>query len=508
MAIRVTPSDARYALLHRSRNQRWDDDPAKAVAEVELCTTREQVAEVLERTVKAGKRPTVRSGGHCYEDFVVNNPGGVLIDLSLLKSDTQPGDGDRYRISPGQELGEVYIDLYKRRGVTIPGGSCYAVGAGGHITGGGYGVLSRLHGLTIDWLSAVEILTVDSKGHVDIRTVDKTHEPDLFRACRGAGGGNFGIVTGFLFDRLPTAPFEIVNAHLSFDWSTMSESKFIDIAQTFGDYMATRGGEKDTWGLFAALGLTHIQTGHISVSLQFCNPDGRCDDLGPLNEFLDRFRDFDPAQRRAGSPGEARFAPRPPSARQQSPHYPIDKSFWLDATIGDGGSGHTERAAYKSCYMKRNFTRAEAKCIYKHLTKMVTDIDLRGSVMAVDSYGGAVNQKELAGTTAVDQRASIMKVQFQQYWEDADEDEGRLKWMRDFYTDLYSQEVAAPHAGAPYPNDLYEGCYINYPDTDMLAYSFWPQLYYGTGELYPFLQRVKRQYDPNNIFHHKMSIHG
>ena len=287
-------SDPRYAMLQRSRNLRWDGNPAEAAAEIELCETAEQAAEALQRVVNAGMRPTVRSGGHCYEDFVVNNPGGSILDLSLLKSDALPGDGTRYRISPGQQLGEVYIDLYKRHGVTIPAGSCYEVGAGGHITGGGYGVLSRLHGLTIDWLSAVEILTVDSKGHVALRTIDKQHEPDLFRACRGAGGGNFGVVTGFLFDRLPVAPFEVANAHLSFDWASMTEDNFTAILLAFGDYWAKRGCEQDTWGIFAALGLTHISSGRIGLSLQFCNPDGRCDDLKPLEEFLDRFDSFRP----------------------------------------------------------------------------------------------------------------------------------------------------------------------------------------------------------------------
>ena len=112
----------------------------------------------------------------------------------------------RYRISPGQQLGEAYIDLYKRHGVTIPGGSCYNVGAGGHITGGGYGVLSRLHGLTVDWVSAMEILTVDNKGHVALRKIDQHHDADLFRACRAGAEETSAIVTGFLFDRLPAAP--------------------------------------------------------------------------------------------------------------------------------------------------------------------------------------------------------------------------------------------------------------------------------------------------------------
>jgi hypothetical protein len=506
MAIKITRTDPRYAMLQRSRNLRWDNNEAEWPAEIQLCATAEQAAEALQHVVSAGMRPTIRSGGHCYEDFVVNNPGGAILDLSLLNTVHLPGDGERLRISPGQQLGEVYLDLYKRRGVTIPGGSCYNVGAGGHISGGGYGVLSRLHGLTIDWLSAVEILTVDNKGHVALRRVDKDHEPDLFKACRGGGGGNFGVITGFLFDQLPVAPYEVANAHLSFDWATMTEENFTNIIMTFGDYWAKRGSEPDTWGLFAAIGLTHISSGRIGISMQFCNPDGHCNDLKPLEEFLDLFQPFHPFEKRSGAPGDKRFAPRSPGARESMGHYSIDRLLWLDATIGDSGSGHSGRAAYKSSYMKQNFTQAEAKCLYKHLTREIPGLDVRGFVMAVDSYGGAVNKKELAESTAVWQRSSIMKVQFQQYWEAENEDAGRLQWMRELYTDLYSQQVDPKFAGTPYPNEYYEGCYINYPDGDMLAYSFWPQVYYGTGELYPFLQKVKRQYDSNNIFHHKMSV--
>jgi FAD/FMN-containing dehydrogenase len=47
---------------------------------------------------------------------------------------------------------------------------------------------------------------------------------------------------------------------------------------------------------------------------------------------------------------------------------------------------------------------------------------------------------------------------------------------------------------------------MNYADSDMLRYSHWPQLFYGTGTLYPFLQSVKQRYDPHNIFHSSMSI--
>lgn len=100
-----------------------------------------------------------------------------------------------------------------------------------------------------------------------------------------------------------------------------------------------------------------------------------------------------------------------------------------------------------------------------------------------------------------------MKLQYQTYWTAAADDASHLRWIRDFYRDVYDgPDVPAPHSGTPYPGDRYEGCYINYPDVDMLAYPFWPQLYYGSGDLYAFLQDVRRRYDPNNIFHHAMSV--
>src|ERR1700750_1882348 len=156
----INRDEPRYSTLMRGRNARFPATEADAAGRIEVCDNAEDVALALQRAVSAGLRPTVRSGGHCYEDFVVNNPGGAILDLSLLQEPHTEGTG--YRIGAGKQLGDVYLDLFKRYGVTIPAGTCYAVGAGGHISGGGYGLLSRLHGLTVDWLSAVDILTVDA----------------------------------------------------------------------------------------------------------------------------------------------------------------------------------------------------------------------------------------------------------------------------------------------------------------------------------------------------------
>lgn len=508
MAITVTRQDPRYDTLKKGHNSRWPATEADAASRILLCESADDVAETLQKVVSAGVRPTVRSGGHCYENFVANNPDGVILDVSLMNGSSAAGEGKPYRMGPGTQLWQGYLELYKRYGVTLPGGSCGSVGAGGHISGGGYGLLSRLHGLTCDWVTAVEILTVDEKGKVIQRRVDVNRDPDLFRACRGAGGGNFGIITSYEFEKLPPAPEEVTDANFQFPWKDMTEERFISILTKYGHYWETRGKDPDTWGMFTVLSLSHESSGRFGMGVQFCNPDGTCRDLTVLNEYLDHFSDCGGVAQPGDGAGREGF-----SARQDSGqtvclgNHTVRRRTWLDATGGGGGGGGSERGKYKSCYMKLGFTEAEARCLYKHMTRKMPGVDLRGSTIGIDSYGGATNRKELLETTAVAQRSSVLKLQPMTFWNDAKDDAGHIKWLADMYTELYSGPDADPnHKGTPYWNDHYEGCYINYPDVDMLAYDYWPELYYGNQGLYPFLQQVKRKYDPNNIFHHAMSI--
>lgn len=518
MAIEtINQQDSRFPALNRGNNARFPPTEADAASRIVLCDNANDAAEALQKIVSAGLRPTIRSGGHCYEDFVYTNPKGAILDLSLFNETGMAGTGDAppHRIAAGTQLGDAYTDLYKRHGVTLPGGSCTTVGAGGHISGGGYGVLSRLHGITPDWVTAVDILTVDKKGQVIPRRVDAKNDPDLFRACRGAGGGSFGVITNFYFDKLPPAPEEVISAGVRFDWNGMTVERFTKILQKYGNYMATRGQEPDAWGLFSIIGLSHAASGSFGVHLQFCNPDGTCKDLRVVNEFLDLFEDCSPSASGVGNdhPAVAERMGQQSSRRGRERgcvdgKHRLDQHDWFNATVrGDGGGFGETRSKYKSAYMKRNFSDAEAACIFKHMNRTIPGTDLRGTMILVDSYGGAVNRKELIEQTAVHQRSSVMKLQFLGYWRDPAEDAGHMTWMRDFYTELYSgPDADQAHKGAPYPNDHYDGCYINYPDVDMLQYSFWPQLYWGDKDLYPFLQSVKRRYDPNNVFHHAMSV--
>src|SRR5260370_28267714 len=101
-----------------------------------------------------------------------------------MMGDTTPLAGaPKYRIAAGASLGEVYTDLFKRYNVTLPGGTCGSVGAGGHITGGGYGILSRPPWVNVGWLSAVDIFTFYAKGKFGSRRCVRTHQSDILPAC-------------------------------------------------------------------------------------------------------------------------------------------------------------------------------------------------------------------------------------------------------------------------------------------------------------------------------------
>jgi FAD/FMN-containing dehydrogenase len=80
MAISVLRQDPRYDTLKKGHNLRWPASEADAVGRIEICETAEDAADALQRIVSAGLRPTVRSGGHCYEDFFANNPDGALLN--------------------------------------------------------------------------------------------------------------------------------------------------------------------------------------------------------------------------------------------------------------------------------------------------------------------------------------------------------------------------------------------------------------------------------------------
>ncbi|WP_447002181.1 FAD-binding oxidoreductase [Saccharothrix isguenensis] len=497
-SVAVTAADARYPDLVRGANLRWVGQPDY----VQLVDNADAVVKAVRSAVDSNTRFAVRSGGHCYEGFVTDPENRVIIDLSCMNRVGYDARARAFSIEAGATLAEVYETLFKQWGVTIPGGSCPSVGAGGHIVGGGYGALSRMHGLTVDHLYGVEVVVVDRDRKV--RKVLATREPndpnrELWWAHTGGGGGNFGIVTRYLMrspgtgstnpaELLPRPPSNLIVLNVTWPWADFTERTFARLVRNFCTWHERNSAPDSPYtGLFSQLKLFHKSQGSNLLVAQVDADNPRADEL--LSAFLTEIN------RGVGD------VPGGPTMRVNERR----RLPWLHAVCtwpGFAGLDATQRFKDKSAYLRRGFTDAQIATLHRHLTDPNFGNPL--SLLLLAGYGGRVNAVA-PSATAVPQRDSILKLQYLTFWLDEADDQPNIDWVRALYRDVH-----ADTGGVPVPNDITDGCFVNYADADIGDPALntsgvpWHQLYYKDN--YPRLQRVKATWDPLNVFRHRQSI--
>ncbi|HKT40195.1 MAG TPA: FAD-binding oxidoreductase [Ktedonobacterales bacterium] len=184
----IQPGDAAYEEARKVYNGMIDKRPGLIARCVDAADVIASVNFAREHHLLLA----IRGGGH-------NGPGlstcddGLVIDLSEMKGVHVDPKQRTARVAGGATWGEVDHATHAF-GLATPSGFISTTGVGGLTLGGGIGYLARTYGLSLDNLLSVDMVLADGS----YVTASADEHPDLFWAVRG-GGGNFGVVTSFVF---------------------------------------------------------------------------------------------------------------------------------------------------------------------------------------------------------------------------------------------------------------------------------------------------------------------
>jgi FAD/FMN-containing dehydrogenase len=437
------PGSPAYDTVRKSAMSRFDDVRPAAVVR---CRRPADVSATIRFGRSSGMQLAIRCGGHSVAGR--SSGEGIVIDVTPMH-EVAVGDGIA-TVGAGARLGDLYEALYEH-GVTIPAGCGPTVGIAGLALGGGIGVLGRRYGLTCDQLLRAQVVLADSS----VVACDEREEPDLFWALRGAGGGNFGVVTSLVFTTV-SAPETTV---FRLCWPFTSAAELVESWQAWAP--AASDDVDATLRLTAGPSPASTQVELIGAVL-----GGETEAARHLDAFLSRVR---------ASP-DARWFRRLP--------YPAAKRRLNEI---DQGSDHsTENDPRGHIYSKSEFFRRELdgdtiEALVQNFSRDAARS--RAREVAFMPWGGAYNGVA-PDATAFPHRKELFLAQ---YLLETDPEShpsdlrGSLEWLE------RSWELLRPLGSG--------GVYPNFPDPDLPD----PGHAYYAGNLNRLL-RVKATYDPDNLF--------
>jgi aclacinomycin oxidase len=493
----VHPGDPRYRDMQlRGYNRRFAGRPDSVV----VVDDTEQVVHAVDAAVASGKKLAVRSGGHCQEGFVDDPAVQCVIDLGQMDAVSYDRQRRAFAVEAGATIGRVYQALDMHWGVTLPGGSCAGVGMGGLVTGGGFGPLTRLYGYLSDHLYAVETVVVDETGKAKAVTATREEDDpyrDLWWAHAGGGGGNFGVATRFWFRSrdgqgddpallLPQRPSGYTMASVVWRWADLDEESLTTLVTNFMLWCERNSSPGNpAAAVSGTLFLFRKEFDMVALSGQV--DPGQPQSREALNTYI------------------TEVTANVPSGMTTT----RDDEPWLYTTLhapeaadAFGIPATQLRSKAKGALLRSDLDGSQVRTIFERLAN--DDYGWRGATVGFVTWGGKMNALR-PQDTAVAERDSVMLFAVGNFWDNPEEDEKHLTWARTLYRDVF-----AATGGVPVPNDRTGGCYINWPDTDLLDEEWnqsgvpWSKLYYGGN--YKKLQVVKRRWDPHQVFTHAMSV--
>ncbi|KAL6644248.1 hypothetical protein ACP70R_015856 [Stipagrostis hirtigluma subsp. patula] len=437
----------------------------------------------------------VRSGGHSYEgqSYTVAGAAGegdarfVVIDLMNLNKIRVDAASATAWAESGATLGELYYAVANSPPssnrsssprLAFPAGSCSTVGLGGHVSGGGFGLLSRKFMLAAD--NVLDALLVDAEG----RVLDRgAMGEDVFWAIRGGGGGSWGVV---------------------YAWKL----RLVPVPDTVTVFTPTRSGPVDS-----VAGLVH-RWQHVGPAL-------------PDEFYLSVFLTIGGASRENGNATVSFtglvLGPKELAMSVLSERFPelglaeteVSEMTWVESAARFAGLSSAEELTSrdsktkhygknKSDYVRRPIPADAVAAILRYLAGGPA------GYVILDPYGGAMARAGATDTPFPHRTGNLYGVQYGVTWEAGEDDgEARMAWLRALYAHM-----------APHVSRNPRAAYVNYMDLDLgdealaangsasavsRARSTWGAAYFSA-ENFDRLVRAKTLIDPANVFNNAQSI--
>jgi FAD/FMN-containing dehydrogenase len=438
----LTPESPGYDAARAVWNGMIDRRPGLVVRAVGPA----DVVRTVQFAREQGLLLALRGGGHNIAGLGVCQ-GGLVLDLSRMRAVRVDPASRTARVEAGATLADLDHEA-QLFGLATPVGINSTTGIAGLTLGGGFGWLSRKHGLTVDNLVSVDIVT--AAGEL-LQASELEHE-DLFWAIRG-GGGNFGVVTSFEFRLHPVGPEVLAG---------LVVHPFADAPQVLREWRDLTRDAPDDLACWVVM--------RQAPPLPFLPPEWHGREVLVLAMFW-------AGEREAGEAALAPFrALGNPLADVVGPHSYAAWQQAFDPLLTPGARN----------YWKSHDFAELSDAALDALAGPIRALPDPGCEVFLGQLGGAVGRRP-ADATAYPHRDTRYIVNVHARWEDRNRDEACIAWARDAF------RLAAPFASG--------GVYVNFltgEEADRVAAAYGPNQ--------DRLAELKRRYDPGNLFRFNQNI--
>ncbi|KAK6792917.1 hypothetical protein RDI58_011998 [Solanum bulbocastanum] len=450
--------------------------------------SKEQLVSSVMCCIRGSYEIRVRCGGHSYEGTSsVSLEGGssfVIIDLMKLDDVSLDLESGTAWVQGGATLGQTYYAISRASNVHgFAAGSCPTVGVGGHISGGGFGFLSRKYGLAAD--NVVDALLVDAEGRILDR---ESMGEDVFWAIRGGGGGIWGVIYAWKIQLL-----KVPKIVTSFTLSRPGSKRYV--SQLVHKWQLVAPKLDDEF--------------YLSVSI-------RANARRDVHEMKAQFNGF-----YLGPRTKAIFILNKAFPELGIQKHDFKEMSWIESILFFSELDNTSNVSLlkQRYFEKKSYFKAKSDYVKTPIsvdgimaTFDVLEKEPKGHII-LDPYGGAMERISEDAIAFPHRKGNLFGIQYLVEWGKKDnsitKSNAYIEWIREFYNKM-----------APFVSSAPRAAYVNYIDLDlgvidnllintnaghaMERARAWGQKYFLNN--YDRLVKAKTIVDPLNVFRHQQGI--